>query len=1422
MPESLSFEAVLSAQGFLNGINQMIAGLNNLRSQVASTMSGISGQFSGLKSGLMSALSGGDFSKAGEQLGQAIIGPLSASFGALGGAAANVATALGPVGIAALGAGAAIVGMGVGIASAVNTASSFEKAISGVAAITGESANAAFEFQGRMTTLAEVARQAGATSVFSASQAAAAMKELAAVGMNNQQIAAALPGTMNLAAAGNLDFARATEIVASSLSQFSLKAEEANRVANLYSAVASQSATTVEELGYAMTYVGPVAGSLGLSIEQTSAALGVLANAGFKGSMGGTALRGILSDLVNPTKTTTDTLASLGLTLEDVDPRVHSLADIIDTLKEHGMGGAEAMKIFGERAGPGMLALLSQGSDALRQMEKDITGTNKAAEMAATQTENLWGAQQQFASAVEEAQIALGNLFLPVLTKLTDFGTQVILTFTSVGKTIYDVIANSQAAQALGSMFSAVGGAIQGAFGNISNLLKPAFDALGGGAGAVNALKTAFNAITAPVTAAASGVRLLTQGFQQLVSAASPVTSAIGSALGNAVSQVVEKFERAKATAQALFETIARSSVVQGAMQAAVSQVQALQNVFEQLKSAVQSIWESISSRISESVGGALDAVRSKIDEFVDWLRSTPIGQFFGVAGEAAGGMITGLKERLVSPIEGFISEVRTRADEIYNASRTPGERAAEGLADGISENKELVTNAVTDSVAGPDVVSQAGKAAKEAGRKISKEFASGYEAGLSDMQIIAMINRQTEEAKHAWQRWAGTTVAQEQGITIGFRWWADKRSNYYELYVDGQRMGRVEGMMLGKEDALRELLEQAGLMISEPTQLRLLGRPGEAAILEQKLNMKVEVSSKWDYPDLQRNWDKFLMENKALAENAGAELALVIYNAMWNIAKLPESDLKATLEESLGYVMRAISEPGSVPATVLNTALADLIDAEYISAEWANRIRDAASGAVSGLSDIIVDRSKYIESLFAQIGEQAGNALADGLLTVQEQETIIKLVEEFQKAGGDASQALIQAILAQNWEEVGRIVGQRTGASIKSELFGELQGALAPTLEQILKDPKLEQSIMYPSLFIKNTFQPALKRDFEQMNELYKSGLAENVDIVKNWADNLVSVYTDHAAWFRDWQAYLLDLYSDHQISLSQLMEMWAYAEGMLERQATSTKNASVGYDQLSKAVKECNECMSDFGNWQEANADKLFAGSYIGRGGAEYLQWKADQIRAIRETQEAMDRVGGAVVGRRYTGEEYAWVERPVTLEAKLQVDNTEANAAVEATKAVWSMLKGELTSPENKISVDPSGAIASIQSLIGYIDANRYQTIYVETVYTETYGGSSAQELAASAAASLWGRIQGYQSGTDYVPETGLYLLHRGEAVVPAEENRSGGRAGATFVFNTYTYISGEVGDPEAWRTELDRRDELLRREFREADMRLARAR
>ncbi len=300
--------------------------------------------------------------------------------------------------------------IGVGVA-AVKMASDFEQSMANAASVSGAT-GAEFE------KMKNVAREMGSTTAFSAKEAADAMYYMASAGWKANQMAEAIKPTLDLAAATQSDLAFTTDTVVATLNQFGLKAKDTGRVTNVFSAAIGNSQATLEKLSYSMRYVGPVANSLGYSVEQATAALSLLYNAGYKGEQAGTVLRGALSALLKPTKEVNQTLEEMGVSYSKVNPATNSLADIVKILGDKSITTSQAIQIFGQEAGPGMMALISQGNQALLDMEKKITGTDAAAEMAKRQLETFQGQLKILWSAISEVAIQIGNVLIPVLSDL--------------------------------------------------------------------------------------------------------------------------------------------------------------------------------------------------------------------------------------------------------------------------------------------------------------------------------------------------------------------------------------------------------------------------------------------------------------------------------------------------------------------------------------------------------------------------------------------------------------------------------------------------------------------------------------------------------------------------------------------------------------------------------------------------------------------------------------------------------------------------------------------------------------------------------------------------------------------------------------------------------------------------------------------
>ncbi len=296
---------------------------------------------------------------------------------------------------------------------ALQTSATFEQSMANAASVSG----ATGEELERMTALA---REMGKTTVFSASEAADAMYYMASAGYKVEEMANAIEPILNLASATQSDLAFTTDTVIATLNQFQLDSSEAGRVSNVFASAIGNSQATLEKLSYSMSYVGPVANSLGWSLEDATGALSVLYNAGYDGSMAGTSLRQSLVALMNPSTSAKKIFAELGIELTKLDPTTNKFSDIVNTLAQSGITTAQAMEVFGDRAGPGMMALLAQGGDAIADMTESITGTNSATEMAAKQVDTMEGSAKLMKSMMEEIAISIGDVLIPILRKLME------------------------------------------------------------------------------------------------------------------------------------------------------------------------------------------------------------------------------------------------------------------------------------------------------------------------------------------------------------------------------------------------------------------------------------------------------------------------------------------------------------------------------------------------------------------------------------------------------------------------------------------------------------------------------------------------------------------------------------------------------------------------------------------------------------------------------------------------------------------------------------------------------------------------------------------------------------------------------------------------------------------------------------------
>ncbi|MCA2012393.1 phage tail tape measure protein [Cereibacter sphaeroides] len=306
---------------------------------------------------------------------------------------------------------APIAAMGV---FALRAGGDFEAAMNRVAAVSGASA-------GQLEGLSAVAREMGATTQFSASQAADAMGFLAMAGMQTDQIIGALPATLQLAAAAQMDLGAAADTVTNIMAGYGLQIADLGRVNDVLVSAFTGSNTNLQDLGTAMRYAGPVAAAAGVQFEEAAAAIGLMGNAGIQGSMAGTSLRGAISQILNPTNAAADAMRSLGLQFTDAQGRILPLDQIIEQLAPHAEDAGLFMQLFGQRAGPAMAAMVSQGAQALRNLTTRLEESGGTAErIANAQMQGFNGALTRLKSAFEGLQIAIAE------SGLLEFATELV------------------------------------------------------------------------------------------------------------------------------------------------------------------------------------------------------------------------------------------------------------------------------------------------------------------------------------------------------------------------------------------------------------------------------------------------------------------------------------------------------------------------------------------------------------------------------------------------------------------------------------------------------------------------------------------------------------------------------------------------------------------------------------------------------------------------------------------------------------------------------------------------------------------------------------------------------------------------------------------------------------------------------------
>lgn len=344
--------------------------------------------------------------------------------------------------------------------TAVKVTADFDASMSKVKAISGATGD---EFD----ALRDKAREMGSKTKFSASEAAAAMEYMAMAGWKTDDMLQGIDGIMNLAAASGTDLATTSDIVTDALTAFGKSADDAGQLADILASASSNANTNVEMMGESFKYVAPLAGAMGYSMEDTSIALGLMANSGIKASQAGTSLRSIMSRMAKPTDEVQTAMNNLGITLDDGNGNMLSFMDVMKQMRS-GMGelkiseqelntemqlldeqlangeitesaynksvedlmnkayGAEgalmaqnAAALAGKNSMSALLAIVNASDEDFNNLTNAVYGSSGSAqEMADIMQDNLSGQLTILLSQLQEVAIQFGDILMPVITKV--------------------------------------------------------------------------------------------------------------------------------------------------------------------------------------------------------------------------------------------------------------------------------------------------------------------------------------------------------------------------------------------------------------------------------------------------------------------------------------------------------------------------------------------------------------------------------------------------------------------------------------------------------------------------------------------------------------------------------------------------------------------------------------------------------------------------------------------------------------------------------------------------------------------------------------------------------------------------------------------------------------------------------------------
>lgn len=599
---------------------------------------------------------------------------------------------------------AAVAGLGT---AAVKTTADFDTSMSQVQATMGITKDAMSELNGEsvntVEALRDLAKQMGSETAFSASECADAMNYLALAGYDTQAIYDTLPTVLNLAAAGGIDLASASDMVTDAMSALGMETSEADTMVDQMSMTASTTNTSVAQLGEAILAIGATAKTVKGGTAELNTALGILANNGIKGAEGGTHLRNVILALQSPTDKAAACMESLGVEVYDSEGNMRSLNDILGDLNTSmdGMTSAEKQNIissiFNKTDLAAVNSLLSNTGDSWDNLQQSITESGGAAQqMADTQLDNLSGQITILKSALEGLAISFGEILMPKIRaaakKIQEFVDKLNGMNDEQKETVVKIAAVVAAIGPMlilfGKVTSTVGTAMKGFSGLTKGIAKLGVK-IAGSSGSITGLGSALSAVAGPVLAVVAVIGTLAAAFATLWKTNDEFRE-----------NIIGTWNQIKET-------------VSGFCQGIVDRLNSLGFEFESITEVLSAVWqgfcellapvfEGVFNHIANTLSTVLDVILGIVDVFISVFQ----GDWSG-AWEAVKGIFTTMWEGLVSWFENILNTLKgvadvllgwfgTSWDEVWNSVSTTFTNIWNGITTFFSETWETIKNVVS------------------------------------------------------------------------------------------------------------------------------------------------------------------------------------------------------------------------------------------------------------------------------------------------------------------------------------------------------------------------------------------------------------------------------------------------------------------------------------------------------------------------------------------------------------------------------------------------------------------------------------------------------------------------------------------------------------------------------------------------------